>query len=165
MRESIVIPRRFNGPPDSAHGGYACGVLAERLGGVVEVTLHAPPALERSLDLEGRDGGLVLRDGDREVASARPATLDLDVPAAPDAAAAAVMSRHCWGLEEHAFSTCFACGPDRDPGDGLRIFAGRRAGDAVAAAPWTPHASVADAGGRVPERIVDVLEMIKVKHQ
>jgi hypothetical protein len=38
----------------------------------------------------------------------------------------------------HPFPTCFACGPDRVEGDGLRLFAGRVDGTEVFAAPWIP---------------------------
>ena len=38
----------------------------------------------------------------------------------------------------HPFPTCFACGPDRAEGDGLRLFAGRVGDAAVFAAPWIP---------------------------
>ena len=34
------------------------------------------------------------------------------------------------GLTSHPFPTCFACGTDREPGDGLRIFPGPVAGRA-----------------------------------
>ena len=39
------------------------------------------------------------------------------------------------GYDEHEFPRCFVCGPLRDPGDGLRIFAGAVRPDVVAA-PW-----------------------------
>ena len=55
----------------------------------------------------------------------------------------------------HPFPGCFVCGPDRAVGDGLRIFPGA-APDArpVAAAPWVPDATTADASGKVREEIV-----------
>ena len=44
------------------------------------------------------------------------------------------------GFHEHAFPECFVCGPAREPGDGMRIFAGPVAGrDGVVAAPWVAH--------------------------
>ena len=47
---AVMIPRRFNGPPDSGNGGYSCGVVAALLDApAVEVTLRAPPPLEREL--------------------------------------------------------------------------------------------------------------------
>ena len=49
----MIIPARFNGPPGSANGGYACGLVSEALGGGFEVTLLLPPPLETELDLVG----------------------------------------------------------------------------------------------------------------
>ena len=52
------------------------------------------------------------------------------------------------------------CGPDRSPGDGLRIFPGALEGGGVLlAATWTPDASLADASGIVgPEFIWAALD-------
>ena len=50
----VVIDRRFNGPPGWANGGYACGLLAEHLGGVTEVTLRRPVPLATSLGCRSR---------------------------------------------------------------------------------------------------------------
>jgi hypothetical protein len=76
----LCLGERFCGPPTSANGGYACGAIAERLGGGVEVTLRRPPPLGRPLRLQLGDGGAVVRDGDELVAEARPATVALGVP-------------------------------------------------------------------------------------
>ena len=52
MAETIVIEGRFNGPPQSAHGGYACGLLARHLDpNLAEVTLRSPPPLDAELQL------------------------------------------------------------------------------------------------------------------
>src|SRR5438552_14612416 len=42
---SVVIERRFCGPPNSANGGYVCGLLAAHIDGNAEITLLAPPPL------------------------------------------------------------------------------------------------------------------------
>ena len=42
------------------------------------------------------------------------------------------------------FPTCFACGPKRPEGDGLRLFAGPIADREVFAAAWTPAAEFGD---------------------
>ena len=36
MIASVVIPRRFRGPPDSGQGGYSCGVLARFVEGTAK---------------------------------------------------------------------------------------------------------------------------------
>ena len=120
------IPARFNGPPDSANGGYTCGLVAAELhGGGAEVTLRAPPPLETELTVE-RDGDAVrVSDGETLVAEARSAAVDvgeLPQPVTPEEAAAAVdAGRQRW-TSGHPFPTCFVCGPGRHHGDGLDIF-------------------------------------------
>jgi hypothetical protein len=133
----LVIDPRFNGPAGSANGGYTCGLVADFLGGTAEVTLRRPPPLGRPLDVERDARRVVVRDGDAVVAEAVEATLALTIPDPPTTEEAARASSRYPGFDEHAFPTCFVCGPDREPGDGLRIFAGPLR-DGVVAAPWTP---------------------------
>ncbi len=148
----VRIAHRFHGPPDSGNGGYVCGLLAARHPGPVSVRLHAPPPLERELQLSTRGEGTELWDGETLVASARPAEVEIEVPACPDAeqtAAAAAAGVH---LDREVFPSCFVCGPRREPGDGLRIFPGPVQDRPLLAAPWTPHASLAGPdGGLAPE--------------
>jgi hypothetical protein len=51
--------------------------------------------------------------------------------------------------DTHPFPTCFACGPRRAEGDGLRLFAGRVEGRDLFAAAWTPAAEFASNGSEV----------------
>ena len=133
----MIIPARFNGPPGSANGGYACGLVSEALGGGFEVTLLRPPPLDTPLDLVGDE----LRDGDVVIARARRAELTVEVPEPVSLAGAEEASKRYAGFEHHAYPTCFTCGPARD--DGLEIFAGPVTGpEGVVAAPWTPGESV-----------------------
>ena len=63
---AMIIPARFNGPPGSANGGYACGLFSEALGGGFEITLLLPPPLDTQLDIAGdelRHGDVVDRAG------------------------------------------------------------------------------------------------------
>ena len=57
---------------------------------------------------------------------------------------------------------CFVCGPDRTPGDGLRLFAGplaRQNANGAFAVPWMPDASLAAADGLVsPEFVWSALD-------
>lgn len=134
----MIIPARFNGPPGSANGGYACGLFSEALGGGFEVTLLVPPPLETQLDIVGDE----LRNGDLVVARARRAAhSDADVPAPVSLEDAENASTRYPGFEHHAYPTCFTCGPGRD--DGLGIFAGPvESREGVVAAPWTPSEGV-----------------------
>jgi hypothetical protein len=129
----VIIPPRYNGPPDSANGGYACGLVSEALGGGFEVTLKRPSPLGVDLDLIGNE----LRQGDVVIAEARRnlGALDAVEPVSLEDAEAA--SKRYAGFAHTACPTCFVCGPARD--DGLGIFAGPVEGrDGVVAAQWTP---------------------------
>lgn len=133
----MIIPARFNGPPGSANGGYACGLVSEALGGGFEVTLLRPAPLDTPLDLVGDE----LREGDVVIARARRAVLPEEAPEPVSLPEAEDASKRYAGFEHHAYPTCFTCGPARE--DGLGIFAGPVAGrEGVVAAPWTPGESV-----------------------
>ena len=97
-------------------------------------------------------GGTLLAEGIR-----LPDGLALELPgpvSIPEARAADSRSRFRAHPEEHPFPACFVCGPDRAPGDGLRIFPGPLADRPLWAAPWTPDPSVTDVGGRVRPEVV-----------
>jgi hypothetical protein len=135
--EHLTIEARFNGPDGSANGGYTCGRIAALLGVRAEVTLRAPPPLERPLAVERGGDGIRIVDGEALIAEAVPAALELEVPAAPTFEEAEAASARYPGFHEHAFPRCFVCGPEREPGEGLRIFAGPL-GDGRFAATWRP---------------------------
>jgi hypothetical protein len=141
---TVVIARRFNGPPGSGHGGYSAGcagVLVDA--SAAQVTLLRPPPLETPLAVRRRDGGVALVDGEAVVAEARPAELSLAAPpAVSPAAAAAATERFAW-KHDHPFPTCFGCGPERDAADALCLFTGP-VGDGRFAVPWTPPAWATD---------------------
>jgi hypothetical protein len=154
VAETVVIDRRFRGPSDSANGGYACGVLARRLDGAVEVTLRSPPPLEEALQVTSEESGLALRQGDALLAEARRSELDLKVPdtVSLDEAVAASQGSRVFG--DHPYRACFGCGPERTGEDGLRLFPGPIAERGIAACAWTPYESLADGAGHVPAEIV-----------
>jgi hypothetical protein len=131
----VIIPERFNGPPASANGGYTCGLLARKLGGVAEVTLRRPPPLGVALDVVAVNGCLELRHGPELIAEACAVELDVDVPAPVSLEEAEEASARFAGFEHHAYPTCFTCGPGRQ--DGLHVFAGPVAGrEELVASPW-----------------------------
>jgi hypothetical protein len=127
----IVIDPRFNGPPGSANGGYTCGLLAVCVGEPTEITLRAPPPLATPLRFDGErlwhDRTLVAEAAQNRTAVAPPPPVSFDE--------ASEASRRYPGLKEHAYPTCFVCGPARD--DGLGLFTGP-ARDDLLAAPWLP---------------------------
>ncbi|MCW2543974.1 MAG: hypothetical protein JWM40_1526 [Frankiales bacterium] len=128
----VIIPGRFNGPPDSANGGVTCGVVAASMASpVVEVTLRQPPPLDTFLRLDHNG----LYDGERLIAEAGPGEVTVTPPPAvsvDDARAARARFR---GSAGHPFPTCFVCGTDRT--DGLGLTPGPVTDDVVAV-DWTP---------------------------
>lgn len=152
MTSTIVIARRFNGPPESGNGGYVCGLLAREIDGPCEVTLRAPPPLETPLTLTRESRHVRLMHGDALVAEARPATLDLAPPPAPSLTAAESARARYRGLLHHRYSTCFVCGVSREPRDGLELFTG--AVNGVVASPWKPGPDLAGRDGRVAPEFV-----------
>lgn len=163
---SIIIDKRYCGPPNSGNGGYVCGRLARNIPGGAEVTLFAPPPLDKPLDIVSRDDGCwELNNGDTVIAAGRPASVELarlEVASFDEARAAELLvsiKQH-----EHPLPMCFVCGPARAHGDGLRIFAGplarqSRSASAVLAATWTPDPTLATVDGFVaPEFLWSALD-------
>ena len=155
MRDQITIAQRFRGPPKSGNGGYVCGLLAAFVEGTAEVTLRRPPPLDRPLQVEREDGGARLMDGDALIAEARDAEIEVDAPDAPTYEQAVEAAKR--GFEERTnlqYNSCFVCGLDRGPGDGLCIFPGHMGATTTVAATWEPDVTVADPDGMVPPEIV-----------
>ena len=152
----MIIDPRFNGPADSANGGYTCGLLAAAIEGPAEVTLRRPPPLGRLLRMT-RDGErALLLDVDELVAEAEAVEPDWEVPppVSLDEARAAVPDSP-FLVRPRPFVTCFVCGPDRPDRDGLEIYPGPLPGrEDLHAGTWTPDVSVAGADGRVPDEVV-----------
>jgi hypothetical protein len=163
---TMTIARRFCGPPSSGNGGYVCGRLARHIPGGAEVTLRAPPPLDRPLEAVATgEGSWELRDGAAILATGRPSTVELtrlETASFDEAAAAELLTPV--KPHEHLLPTCFVCGPARAQGDGLRIFAGplpRRSRDApaVLAATWIPDATLtAEDGFVAPEFLWSALD-------
>ena len=75
---SIIIDKRYCGPPNSGNGGYVCGLLASHIEGSAEITLRAPPPLGRPLNIVGRvDGGVELHENETLLATGRAMPLDV----------------------------------------------------------------------------------------
>lgn len=149
------IHERFRGPPDSGNGGYVCGLVAGIIGRAAEVTLRRPPPIGRALVVRRLDDVRVaVLDGEAVVAEGVPADVELEVPEPVSLRDAVEAARRYPGFALHPFPTCFVCGPERDEGDGLRIFPGPVTGRDVIAAPWTPDRTLAGAGGRIRPEFV-----------
>ncbi len=154
----LIVPQRFCGPASSGNGGWTAGALAGLIDHdrpdnrnaawpAVRVSLRRPPPLDTPLSVATTGDATEAAVDGTVVASAVLADADPDPvePVDPDRARTAMAEYP--GLRSHPFPTCFACGPDRAEGDGLRIFPGPvgTVEDRLrVAAVWTPHPSVAE---------------------
>ena len=162
MNEQRTIPAHYCGPPGSANGGYACGVTASAFGGIgVEVTLLAPPPLDRPLTLRCDGSEATLLDSDIVIAVARaadePRGIVSDVPDAlryDDVVAAAAEFDVDAYRDSHEFPICYTCGPSREPGEGLRIFPAPTDRPDLCVWPWTPDVSLFGSVGELDEPVI-----------
>jgi hypothetical protein len=153
---AITLGARYNGPPDSANGGYACGRVAALVDGPAAVRLSSPPALDHPLAAHRTDdGGVRVTHDGVLVADGRPlgAGLPDDVPVVPSYADCLLArERHPGRGVRHLLSDCYVCGPERT--DGLGVTPGPLAGSAgVLAAPYLAPTAEADGDGLVPEAL------------
>src|SRR5262245_35185714 len=118
MSREIVIEGRFRGPVDSANGGYACAVVARAIepDPAVEVTLRAPPPLDRPLALERNGAGAELREGKTLLAEGRPAPAPQEPPGPISLEQAREARRTSPMQHDHPFPTCFVCGTEPEGG-------------------------------------------------
>ena len=156
---SVVIPARFNGPARSGNGGFVSAgagrVVPGADGRTVEVTLRRPPPLDGGADelvAEPARPSTASRAGTTAARWRPPGwsrTASTPVGEVPPDVAADAMLRYP-GLGRHPFPTCFACGPDRAEGDGLRIFPGPVGGDrGHVASLWVPQPAHAESSDLV----------------
>lgn len=163
---SLVVPARFCGPPRSANGGYVASRVASYVGltsvdetaphgrepRAVTTVLRAPIPLDTPTLVTSDGGAVTVRLDDRLLAEAMPGELDTDPPEPVGYADAAAAGERYPGLLRHPMPTCFGCGIDRRPGDGVRLAVGP-VGDGRVAATWQPDTSLlppGDDGGPVP---------------
>jgi len=158
----MVIDSRFCGPPGSGNGGYVCGRIAAYLDGPATVTLRRPPPLATPMTVE-QDGenSVRIHHGHTLIAEAAssPGGPAPQIPGPVSTAQAHAVAGRARYYTDPVFPDCFVCGMNRPPGDGLGIFPGPVTDRPLWAAPWTPDASVAGAGGNVhPEMVWAALD-------
>ena len=162
MTDSMVIDSRFCGPPGSGNGGYVCGRIAGYVDGPVTVTLRRPPPLATPMAVERGGGSSVRIHHGRTLiaeATSSPDGPALEIPGPVSAEEAQAVAGRARYYTDPVFPDCFVCGMNRPPGDGLGIFPGPVTDRPLWAAPWTPDASVAGAGGNVhPEMVWAALD-------
>lgn len=163
-RGTLVVRARFCGPPTSANGGYISSRVASYADGTpgagaappgieprpVATVLWAPVPLDTALTVTVDGERATLRLDDAVLAEAAPGAFAADPPEAVSYADALAAGERYAGYTKHPMPTCFGCGVDREPGDGLRLAIGDVGAGRVAGA-WQPHRSLLAAGARGEE--------------
>jgi hypothetical protein len=147
----IVIDPAFEGPPASAQGGYACGVIAPYLAADAEITLRKPVPLGTGLRLAPYNGGLALHDEKGLVAEGASTRLEDRTPQPPTFAEALVATASFPGLRFHPYPRCVGCGTGRTDASALRIFPGPLVTRGLVAAVWYPSSDATADGFIRPE--------------
>jgi len=159
---TITIDSRFSGPPGLGNGGYVAGVVAGAVGNEATVTLRAPIPLDTPLELTGNGAPAQaasaapdsrraeLRHEGRLLAEAATGGPDLAPPPPPDRASSLAASGRYRGRAPNPYQECFVCGFAREPGSGLRVFAGPTTTPGLVVADWTVHPGLGDEDGAVP---------------
>lgn len=153
--KSVVIEKRFCGPPKSANGGYVSGLVAAHIDGDAEIALLAPPPLGQRLEIVVGEHRVELRKEETILAMGRRVRFDVpEIPIVNFREAQDVVRRSPYCAIRHPLPMCFVCGPARVDGDGFRIIprplpprSDCRAG--TLAAPWVPYSNLASEDGAV----------------
>ncbi len=147
-----MVSSRFVGPPGRGQGGYTAGLLAERLGTPVTVSVWAPVPLDVPMSVVPDGPEAHLEHTGTRIATATPRS---HVPAAlsavTEAEAEDARSRYP-GLVNNPAPDCFSCGIR---GATFGVHAGPvSGGGGLFATPWTPPEWTAGADGYVADRYV-----------
>ena len=161
--QSVFINPRFRGPPGSGNGGYSCAMIGRFIDGPAAVRLRIPPPLDTPMEVRVHEGLVELYHEGELVASGRSANVDLDIPRPPGFEEAQAASDRFRGFVNHYYPGCFVCGPEREHGDGLRIFAGPveqgTGPEGMVAASWIPDETLLGSSGLVaPEYVWAALD-------
>jgi hypothetical protein len=159
LRTTIRVAQQFCGPPNSANGGYACGLMGRYIEGPSTAVLRAPVPLDTPLALlADAAGARIETEAGVLIAEARPAGHAIlpPPPASPGLEAAQRAASGFPGFSRPFHPICFTCGDQLDEGFGLRAFTGQLHGapEGVVAGPWTPHAVFADEAGLTRAEVV-----------
>jgi len=156
---TIVVEKKFRGPPNSGNGGYVAGLIGREMPGPATAMIRAPVPLDTPLTLERRDDGdLAVMNGDTLVLFGKAATAeDLpQVPTAPTIVEARAAGLRSPVLGKPIHPPCFSCSDLREEGDGLRVCNGQIEGrePGYSACTWIPHANFANADGDIPIEVI-----------
>lgn len=105
--KDLMIEKRFCGPPSSANGGYACGLLAAHIDGNAEITLLAPPPLGQRLGLVAGEHDVDARKDETTRATGRRVRIDVpEIPLVDFSAARDAVRRAPCDESSHPLPMC-----------------------------------------------------------
>jgi len=156
MSTSVEVNERFCGPPTSGNGGYVSGLIASFVGSSAKVRLTAPPPLNEPLHIHKSTDHVELRNNEDVIGVGSKQEFTLELPPTPSLTDAEQAQNRFIAFNDHVFPCCFVCGPDRDKGDGLRIFPGPVIDDdwSVLACTWKPSADLYGEDGRLQHEFI-----------
>ncbi len=158
--DTLIIEPLYNGPPQSANGGYLIGLLGKYLEGSYMSRLFAPPPLDTPMRImRNEDGSVDVYDGNQIIAHAEQAIFEKPELPQSSMEEAAKGARKYVGLDlTYKYHHCFVCGMARPIADGLHIYAGP-IDSSTFGAPWYPLKLHADKEGMIlPEFIIGALD-------
>lgn len=155
--QTILIAKQYNGAVNQVNGGYICGSLAAFIDGDVEVRISSSFPVETPLQLTTvTGGGVAIHLNGRLLGSARPASLQLDMPLPPDFETPRRASEDFVFLHNLDIKGCYVCSPLWTPEDGLRLFIGAlddiehlTIGQNLVAAVWRPAPNQTETDGNI----------------
>lgn len=154
METTLTITKTYCGPPNSGNGGYTAGLIASFLDFAPQITLRLPPPLDEVLRLNFDHQKAELYSNTQLIAEAIPTEFDLDPPDLP--AFDSILNEE--NLEpyppHHNFPNCYVCGPNRQEGDGLRIFARKIIDGDIVVSLWKPDPQLSNSFGTVKEPFI-----------
>lgn len=154
MHNKLIIESRFCGPKNSGNGGYVCGMLANHVDYIPEITLRKPPPLSVQMEIHSENDSLELKYNKELIATVKPGSIDFEAPQAPDFKTAINSSKNYIGFKDHPYPSCFVCGTHRESPDALCIYPGRTGVDNLIAAPWVPDESLNNGQGYVSQEFI-----------
>lgn len=155
MTDAIVVPGLYVGYPGVAFGGYVAGVLAERSEAkTVRVDFRGPVPTDVPVRIAETAGeGVELGQTERPLATARPAELPRDAPAAPSWDEAVAAAERFRAAPPSDVVDCFGCGL-RTADRGLRMHCTPVPGRDLVASDWVPSPAFAGPDGFLPAPLV-----------
>ncbi len=146
MAETITIDRRYQGVTGRGQGGYAAGLLAQRISGPARVDFFNPIPLNHPLEVRSSGERWELLNGDTLILRVRPHNGDLWAPAVATLEEAEAAMADSPVYRHRVVPDCYSCGT---VATSMGVHPGPLPGRDEFATIWTPPPWAADSQGLV----------------